>query len=142
MKRKIKKYLANKVGLWVKNNPKLMDNNKKRFLFMRWLAEVLANEYESTLVIYKIASYLNTNNATYSFTDIFTAGDHVFIVTRHAGMWIRKGGCIIEEIANLINTNAKGEKTHNYELTTIDDHASSVSKMREAVRVYNVSPEV
>lgn len=129
MKKYIKKKIAKRLCSYFTKHYQLKYENCRRFLFMRWLVDLVADKYESALVLYKFSQYLDENNVNTQFTDVFTVDDKVFILAMFPGMWIGKGGSILHDIEDTINTNAKGEKTRNYEVRPIEDLNSSVQQI-------------
>lgn len=129
MKKYIKKKIAKRICAYFIKNYQLKDGNKKQYRILRWIVDLVADEYESSLNLFKVALYLDTNNVKTQFTDVFTVDNTVFILTMFPGMWIGTGGSISREIENTINTNAKGEKTRNYEVRPIEDLSSATQQI-------------
>ena len=121
MKKYIKKKIAKRICAYFTKNYQLKNSNKKQYQILRWIVDLIADEYESSLNLFKVSLYLDTNNVNTQFTDVFTVDNTVFILTMFPGMWIGTGGSISREIENTINTNSNGEKTRNYEVRPIED---------------------
>ena len=136
MKKYIKKKIAKRICAYFTKNYQLTNSNKRRYQLLRWMVDLVADEYESALNLYKISRYIDENNVNTQFTDVFTADNTVFIVTMFPGMWIGTGGSISNEIENTINTNAKGKKTRNYEVRPIEDLNSSTQQIYSYVKQF------
>lgn len=136
MKKYIKKKIAKRICAYFTKNYQLKDGNKKKYQILRWIVDLVADEYESSLNLFKVALYLDTNNVNTQFTDVFTVDNTVFILTMFPGMWIGKGGSISQEVENTINTNAKGEKTRDYEVRPIEDLNSATQQIYSNLRQF------
>lgn len=129
MKKYIKKKIAKRICAYFTKNYQLKNSNKKQYQILRWIVDLIADEYESSLNLFKVSLYLDTNNVNTQFTDVFTVDNTVFILTMFPGMWIGTGGSISREIENTINTNSNGEKTRNYEVRPIEDLNSATQQI-------------
>lgn len=133
----IKDYLKSKL-----NNYTFSYNlryNHRKYLFLRWLAEICKEKQQTDDVIADIARYIQREfpRLDAMFTDIFVIENYVYIQTKYPGMWIGKGGSTIDAISDEINNDENGNKKYNYEIKLLEDDSSPVYVLRRWTSFYN-----
>lgn len=137
IKQIIKDYLKSKL-----NNNTFSYNlryNHRKYLFLRWLAEICKEKQQTDDVIADIANYVQREipRLASMFSDLFVIDNYVYIQTKYPGMWIGKGGSTIDAIADEINNDANGNKMYNYEIKLLEDDSSSIYTLQRWSAFYN-----
>jgi hypothetical protein len=137
VKQIIKDYLKSKL-----NNTTFRYNlryNHRKYLFLRWLAEICKENQQTDDVIASIANYVQREipRLASMFTDIFVIENYVYIQTKYPGMWIGKRGSTIDAISDEINNDANGNKMYNYEIQLLEDDSSSIYTLQRWAAFYN-----
>ena len=107
-----------------------------------WLGRNIQDKNHIRYVCFKIASYLGKTKEELDFagiTDIVVLGDKVFIYLKRPGILIGKGGSRIEKIIEEINheynyNTGEREKTHNYDISLIEDMSSGYATVLAGLR--------
>lgn len=137
IKQIIKGYLKSKL-----NNNTFSYNlryNHRKYLLLRWLAEICKEKQQTDNVIAGIARYIQREfpRLDAMFTDIFVIDNYVYIQTKYPGMWIGNGGSTIDAISDEINNDVNGNKKYNYEIKLLEDDSSPVYVLRSWTSFYN-----
>lgn len=115
MKRFIIKYLHKHINVRSKN-----------YHFWRWVASWFYNKENTEHILACISSYFYHNGkespTIMKFTDIFVVGKDVYIYTIRPGLWIGKGGSVIDKLEESFNRNNTGEQ---YKIRIIEDRKSA-----------------
>ena len=119
MKSLVRKYI-------VKQFCKSSRPSSEKYIFLRWLAEKTKDRKETNYVIRTIAYFLEETNLILPYTDIFLVGKRVYIVTVRPGLWIGKGGSVVNNLLKRINCGLDGTKNSDYSVDFIEPKDSAV----------------
>ena len=112
--------------------------NMKRYLFARWIAELIKDQQKTTDVVMTFARYFiqYNNGVSYEFEDVFVVGDTIYIDTMRPGYWIGKGGQNADTLIDMLNHNINGEKINNFSIRFIEHMDSNKHHITVAKMVY------
>jgi hypothetical protein len=130
MKKLIRKYILSK-------NRRVSSH----YYFYRWLADVVMDRKQSRNIVELIATWCFKNGKNPPFTDIFVVENVIYIYTIRPGLWIGKGGKLIDGLLEYINESVcyivNKKETKKYIINLVETRGCSTSWFNSMIHYLN-----